>query len=194
MVIKAIQSLALTIFFMGMLSFPLAANTPAADSLLQQGRTLYHLSVDDKDMVRPALHIFEEIQNRFPELKGKAMCYIGSLYALKGKHAFWPFRKLSWVKKGLAVMDSALQYAPDDIEIRFIRGSTMFFLPSFFDREHDALQDFHRILALLPENTGQSNPGTLKNALTFIRENITLSSEEKAKVDSMLEDLAQLRN
>jgi hypothetical protein len=68
--------------------------------------------------------------------------YSGSLELLDAAHtwAIWDKRKLA--DEGLEKMDQAVNRAPDDLEVRFIRAASGWHLPFFFKRRAQAADDF----------------------------------------------------
>jgi tetratricopeptide (TPR) repeat protein len=75
----------------------------------------------------------------------EAMVYYGSLLTLKGRDAFLPWSKLSYVKEGCAVMDKAVQLDPKNIRLRIRRAMNNIKLPNTFNRQTYYLQDFEFI-------------------------------------------------
>ncbi len=80
---------------------------------------------------------------------GRAL--LGSATVITAKEAWLPTTKISRVRRGLAVMDAAVNDAPDDENARFTRASNNLFLPDFFDRKGIVLADF----TWLQERVGQ---------------------------------------
>ncbi|MBN2013179.1 hypothetical protein JW960_27860 [candidate division KSB1 bacterium] len=143
-----------------------------------QAQQLFYESVNDKDKIDPAIALFEQIQETEPALVGRAQTYIGTLIALKGKHAFMPYNKYKWVIKGLEIMDQGVAADPDDVESLFIHSSTCYYLPFFFNRGEDAQQKFRQILELLPDQFNKYNASMLLNVLDFIENNGQLNANE----------------
>ena len=68
--------------------------------------------------------------------------YSGSLELLDAAHTWviWDKRKLA--NEGLGKMDQAVNRAPSDLEVRFIRAASDWHLPFFFKRRAQAEDDF----------------------------------------------------
>ncbi len=165
-----------------------AAVPPTAvppDTLLLIGRKLFYASVEDEASIEKALNTFRKLAKHEGAWKGKSLTYIGALYALKGKHAFWPPKKLEYVNKGLEIMDKGLAMSPTDIEAMFVHGSTTFYLPFFFHRSEQAEQTFRKILELLPTQAQHYDPELVANATEFIRKNLDLSPAERTLLESI---------
>jgi len=165
------------ILFVLMLMFrsvPLQAN----EDMLLKARNLFYLSIEDKSKIDPAIELFTRLSEQKDIYQGRSMTYIGTLYTLKGKHAFLPFDKFKWVMKGLKIMDEGVHLNPDDIEALFIHGSTCYYLPFFFNRSDDAQQSLKRIVQLLPSKKEQFDRELVLNVIDFLETKINLSAEE----------------
>jgi tetratricopeptide (TPR) repeat protein len=75
----------------------------------------------------------------------EAMVYYGSLLTLKGRDAFLPWSKLSYVEEGCELMDKAVRLDPKNIRLRIRRAMNNVNLPSPFNRQAYYLEDFEFI-------------------------------------------------
>ncbi len=173
-----------THFFITALLFLLCANSLAikepVEETLEIARKQFYAAIEDKKQIEPTIEIFQRIAQLEPKYAGRTQVYIGALVALKGKHAFLPHTKLKWAKRGLTIMDSGLEKNPDDIEARFIHGTTCYHLPFFFGRSDDAQRDFKKIVKLIPQQRHAYHPKLIKNVVLFLLENAKLTDNEKA--------------
>lgn len=159
--------------------------------LLNKGRLLYHQSVEDEEKIEEATQIFNSLKN-IKEFKGVSITYLGSIEMLKGKHAFWPQDKMSYVNSGLEIMEAGLKKDPTNLESLFIYGSTCYYLPFFFNKKDDAKEKLLKIVSLIDrENVKTYNRELLQNALLFIKEKLDLDSDQKAKLNLYLDLLAE---
>jgi len=67
--------------------------------------------------------------------------YAGSSYLLLARDATLPWDKLDLAKKGLALLDDAVEKAPDRIRVRFVRGVATGNLPGGFGRADQSRAD-----------------------------------------------------
>ncbi|MFQ3670975.1 MAG: hypothetical protein SNJ84_05915 [Verrucomicrobiia bacterium] len=77
--------------------------------------------------------------------------YLGSAYTLASRDAFPGPSKLSYLKDGLRTMDAAVEGAPDQPAVRFIRAVNNFHLPAFVNRRDNARADFEVLVRQLKE-------------------------------------------
>lgn len=71
----------------------------------------------------------------------KVLAYLGSLRLLEGRAEVIPWKKGALCEEGLRLLDRAVADAPEDLEIRFVRGRSTLPLPFFFNRETRARED-----------------------------------------------------
>lgn len=146
-------------------------------TLLVQGRTLFYESIEESDRIDKAIQLFNEIGEDEIYI-GIAQTYLGALTALKGKYAFFPIKKYRLVLKGLEMMDAGVSLTPDNIEARFIRGMTCFYLPFFFKRKGTAVEDFNDILQQLQKSYHQYDSDMVINVTSFFLENLDLDNND----------------
>ena len=86
-----------------------------------------------------------EMNNRDYEV----ICYLGSATTMMAKTTWNPIKKMSYVNKGIAMMDKAVRRAPDNITVRMTRAYNSKNLPSFLEREGIALEDFEHLAEMI---------------------------------------------
>lgn len=166
----------------------------SVEALLKRAREKFHAAVEDKKQIEPAIKLFEQIAREEPRYAGRAEVYIGTLVALKGKHAFFPHTKLKWTKRGLAIIDSGLKKAPTDIEALFIHGAVCYHLPFFFQRGDDAQRDFKEIIKQMPSQMPTYHSELVENIITFLLEKAKLTDDEKVYLRTLKDKLASERS
>ena len=161
-----------------------AVNDPVKETLAA-ARKQFYAAIEDKNQIEPAIKLFGKIKQLAPKYTGRAQVYIGALVALRGKHAFFPYTKLKWARRGLAIMDAGLKKSPNDIEALFIHGTTCYHLPFFFRRGDDAQRDFKKIIKLMPQQRHAYAPKLIKNVVAFLIENAKLTNDEKTYLQTL---------
>ena len=167
-----------------------AAGNKPAEEILERARKQFYAAIEDKKQIEPAIKLFERIVQIDKNYAGRAQVYIGALVALRGKHAFFPYTKFKWAKRGLTLMDKGLKKKPDDIEALFIHGTTCYHLPFFFKRGDDAQRNFRKIIKLMPQQMQDYDPKLITHVVPFLLENAKLTSDEKSflqKLNNRLE-------
>lgn len=170
-------------------------NFALAESIsMDSARQLYSQAVKEEDKLELALVQYEQIKKENPALNGVATVYIGSLTMLKGKHAFWPHKKVEYVNDGIKIMDKGLNADPNNLESLFIYGSSCRYLPFFLGKKDLAIEKLKKMLTLLDDiSIKKYNTDFLLNAMKFITEKVDLSPDEKAKVNLYISKIESLK-
>lgn len=80
-----------------------------------------------------------------------AEAYLGSLLTIKASKAFPGPSKLGYLKDGLKTLDAAVEAAPGDAAVRFVRAMNNYSLPAFIRRRDNAREDFKALLKQIGE-------------------------------------------
>jgi signal transduction histidine kinase len=122
---------------------------------LDLGRGYYALALGyDAGAIAEAEELFDQILAAEPE-NATALVYRGSLLGLKlGFHLLPPNQSAATLRQSNADLDRAVALAPDDLEVRTVRGYTSLYTPSFVGRDRIAVEDFSHIIQLLERQTG----------------------------------------
>lgn len=117
---------------------------------LDLGRAHYWLALGrDFEAVFEAERVFTGILQRVPN-HALALAYHGMLQGYKiGNNLVPPRAAATLLQQSIREMDRAVALAPDDIEVRELRGYSSFYTPSIFGRDSVAVGDFRHVLQLL---------------------------------------------
>ena len=83
--------------------------------------------------------------------------YKGAAEVLKGKYAFWPFSKLSYLNDGLELMDKAVQSDSTDIKTRYMRFIVLHSLPAILGHSSYADKEPNKLFSKLVELNNSEN-------------------------------------
>ena len=110
---------------------------------IRQAKDLYYQGIyGDKSAGGKADQLFTELHEQLPH-DPLVTVYYGSLRLLEAQHTWALWKKNSLSKQGIQLMDSAVNAAPDKLEIRFVRAATDRNLPGFFGRQQQAQSDLN---------------------------------------------------
>ena len=141
------------IFSFELFAFNSNENNKLDSSTINQIREVYYQAVEDEDKIDI---LSDLIQEKFSEYPGTypslILAYYGSLDALRAKHAFWPFSKMSYLSTSMEIFKKAISEDPDNLEIRFMRFSILDHVPGFLGYGDELNSDIQIILKLLTEN------------------------------------------
>ena len=131
----------------------LEADSTNTELLLKLGKS-YHDKAGS-GTTSDAVDKAEKYLSRLIELDSDnalALVYYGSTLTMKARDASMPWDKMKYMKLGFARMDRAVKIAPDNVEVRLIRGINSASVPGMFKRLKFALQDFKQIAQMDQRN------------------------------------------
>ena len=115
--------------------------SPELEALREEGIALHDAALEgDEGAAEPAVEALEHYLKRFPG-DGEARAYLGSAYAMMGRDASSVVNKMRYANRGLRHLDRALDAAPRDFTVRFIRANVNASLPEMFNRGEAATED-----------------------------------------------------
>ncbi len=77
----------------------------------------------------------------------RVLAYSGGIELFQAATTLMFWKKGSLAKSGLAKLDQAVTEAPEDPEIRFLRGACTFHIPSWFGRKEQSHKDLKAVAA-----------------------------------------------
>ncbi len=134
--------------------------------------------------VDKAIEALDALLDKDPENE-LARAYLGSAYTLKARDAaLW--RKRGWVEKGIETLDTAVQGAPANSEVRLVRAINAYNLPRMAGRYDLAAEDFELLLESLDQDADSFEPA-FKRAVFFHAGAFALKENENKRAVSLLE-------
>lgn len=119
----------------------------------------------------------------------EARVYYGSLLTLKGRDAFLPWKKLSYVEEGCDEMDKAVKIAPENITVRLTRAINNIHLPGFFNRLTYCLEDFN----FLRKNSAfESFNNSMKQQILYYNAKALMNNDEAEKAVELYESVVAI--
>ncbi|MEJ2616913.1 MAG: hypothetical protein P8Z35_18305 [Ignavibacteriaceae bacterium] len=155
-------------------------NRTVADTTLEKIRNLYYSSVEDENDLRKLESLitdnFSDTLSQYPPV---ILAYYGGVEALKAKHAFWPFNKLSHFNSSMDILKTAVKEEPDNLEIRFIRFSILDNVPGIlgFSKERETDKD-EIVFLLCNKDYSELNFKIQNNIIQYMLNSGRLSPEQ----------------
>ncbi|MBU0695439.1 MAG: hypothetical protein KKE39_02780 [Bacteroidetes bacterium] len=146
---------------------------------IKQIRADYVSAINDSEKADQLCNHLENIKNPDPLI----LAYLGSAQAIKAKHAWNPVSKLSYIKKGFSTINEAVSKAPENLEVRFLRFSLSFYVPSFLGYSKNLTIDKNKIIDLLSKQSLiklDVDKTILKNMVYFMIDSKLCSTQEIA--------------
>ncbi len=124
----------------------------------------------------------EDLYNQLVNSKSNnpiVIAYIGSLQALKAKHSWNPYQKLSLLAESQKTLDKAISLSPNNVEIRFLRYTIQYYVPTFLGQSKNLDDDRTKIIYLINKKLYQPDDKSLmKNIVAFMGETNKCTAEE----------------
>lgn len=118
-----------------------ALSSDAYPRRISEAKEFFYAAVaGDREALPKAEQLLDDLggeQSRDPQV----VAYLGACRLLDASHAPFPWNKAALGQGGLALQDRAVAEAPDDAEVRFLRGVTSYQLPRFMGRWNSAVSD-----------------------------------------------------
>lgn len=166
---KLLLSLALFLFFSGLQKEP----------SLVQVRDTFEKASPEKESCKRLLTMLEPYnEHNNPTFYGYKA--VGTM--LMAKHTFNPFKKLSYFKKGRAMLDDAVNADPRNAELRFLRFVSQTEAPSFLNYREAVEDDKDFLMKSLP---GLTDPRMAKEIAKFLSSSEFVSEGEKARIRAL---------
>ena len=126
--------------------------TPGLTASLYEAIALHDAARDgDEDAVQPALGMLIALNMADPD-NVEVLAYLGSSYALVARYDSGMVARWHNGRKGLRLLDQALERAPKNFTVRMLRASVYNAMPPFLGYADDAIEEMialHRIFRSL---------------------------------------------
>ncbi len=137
----------------------------------------------DSDKIAEQITKFEAELARKPG-NNLARAYLGSSYALKAKHSFFPPTKLSSLQKAKSLMESAVAGSPNNPRVRMVRAIAYYKVPKIFGTRPTSIADFEVLLTEIKKPQSSLKPNEKQAilyyaSLAFAEENHRSANEAK---------------
>lgn len=159
-----------------------AAQTPEA--ALAQVRHYYLDSASEARFIDSA-RVFIETHLRHSD-DPLVEAYRGALVVMKAKHAFWPGKKLAYLKQGLPILDRLTHQYPNHVEIRYLRLLSCYYLPGFLKRTWSVDEDVEALARLLPESNHRYPPSLYQMMVSFVLATKELETPQRVALQQAL--------
>ena len=90
--------------------------------------------------IRPAIMALRRLRREDP-WQAESAVYLGSAYAIAARDGWFGLSRLVDVARSVHHLNTALDFAPDNFEVRMVRASVQSSLPRIFGRRGAAIED-----------------------------------------------------
>lgn len=153
---------------------PIGKNTGDSMILTETGICYHSLgAAGDAEAVIKAAEYFQKALNLQPG-NNEIRAWLGSATVMKARDA-WMMDKMTFSRKGMNLLDSAVAAEPENLAIRVIRGNSYLNPPSFLGKDQAAIGDFEFALGKIkvrnPLNIEQAQEVQYKVGLAYKKVN-----------------------
>lgn len=142
---------------------------------ISEVRNLYKNAAEEEAAAEKLLEFTEDKTSANPLVLG----YNGAAHMMVAKHVGNPFKKLSYFNKGKEIFTKAIEAAPDNVELRFLRFAVQAETPAFLNYKQDLEEDKEILLAKVP---GLKDAELKRMILKYLSTSKGLSDAEKEKL------------
>ncbi len=175
----------------GQVAIPIATHQEMVlmdTSVIEELREKYIGAVEDEALIGQAISLIDNVDDKTPAIEA----YEAAFVVLRAKHAFWPLKKMKYLRSGLPKLDALVASHPVEVEIRYLRLLSCYYLPRFLGRDETVDQDFKALADLLP-NAQAAYPSRLYyDMVQFVATNSDLSLEERAELRVILDEAPRM--
>jgi hypothetical protein len=144
---------------------------------MDQVRRDYIAAIENSDKADKLCTQLEKIKSP----SALEMAYLGSVQAIRAKHAWNPVNKMSYLGKGFDIINNAVAKDPNNLEVRFLRFSLQYYVPSFLGYSKNITTDKNKIVNII-KNTEPINldieKEILKNMIGFMIDSKKCTNQE----------------
>ena len=136
-----------------------------------------------------ATHLTELLSDITSDNDPVLMAYKGAAISTTANCKKMPYAKWNTFNEGKALIEKAVAYAPNDIEVRFLRFTVQSNIPGFLNYNHLVEDKRFIINSIKSDNFAVRSDHLFSVILTFLRESDQLVGEDKKWIDSMMAQL-----
>ena len=159
--------------------------TPGLTATLAEAIALHDAARDgDEEAVEPAIEMLTVLNRADPE-NVEVIAYLGSSYALVARYETSWFARWHNGRKGLKLLDQALERAPKNFTVRMVRAWVYREMPTFLGYADDAIEEMlalHRIFSNLDTPSKQ-----MSEAMVPFYEHLIANAPERGDWEHWLE-------
>ncbi|MDZ7766221.1 MAG: hypothetical protein U5K00_17670 [Melioribacteraceae bacterium] len=154
--------------------------------VIEELRLTYYAGVENEEYIDSLQSIlikkFGEDTSKYSPI---ALAYQAGLNALKSKHAFWPFTKMTYLNESMDVFSEAVERDSTNLEIRFMRFSILYYVPGILGYNEEEESDMNAVYGLLLEKDFSKINFDLQEGMAqFLIRSELLTFEQESKLSN----------
>lgn len=149
---------------------------------IEEIRSAYSKAMEDSKFADQLLQSLSDVTINDPVL----LAYKGATEALIAKHAFNPYKKLEYLDRSMKNLGSAIERDPLNPEIRFLRFTIQYYVPSFLGYTKNLDEDKTMIVKNFSELKKSYDPYLVKGVGDFLISSGKCTAAEEQQIKEML--------
>lgn len=149
-------------------------------------RLNYYKAVEEEKYI-DTFNAFIDTNFSQEEISGNSVldAYKAAIVAVKAKHAFWPFTKMTYLNESMELFEKVIADSPDNLEIRFLRFTILHYIPGILGFSDERDEDLVKIVELLSERDFADIPDDLVEGIyNFMIESDRLNEQQQTRLNT----------
>ena len=158
------------------------------DAVLEKLRLTYYSGVEEYEYVDSLQTYIEDMFGKnISDYPPTILAYKAGIDALKSKHAFWPFTKMSYLNDSMKLFEDAISKDQNNLEIRFMRFSILYYVPGILGYGSETEEDLNAVYKLLIERDYTTVDYKIQNGMIeFLLMTDLLTEDEENRLKNYL--------
>tara|TARA_B100001109_G_scaffold246270_1_gene234836 strand:+ start:8850 stop:9377 length:528 start_codon:yes stop_codon:yes gene_type:complete len=149
-----------------LLSLILLGTSICSANSFEKLRTEYMKALHDAEEAPSVYELFLEVENP----TAKILAYRGALEAIMTRTTYNVFKKVNYLKKSQESLNKAVEMAPNDLEIRFMRLAVQYEIPPFLGMSENIEEDKAFVVKHIPNFDAEKFPKqTCREIFSFMK-------------------------
>ena len=158
-------------------------------SELERLRSAYLESAEDETRIVAGMALARSISSRTDAPRARA--YDAAFEVMKARHAFWPMSKMDHVEEGIPQLDALVLAYPNDIEIRYLRLVSTYFIPSFLGYSDHLMEDFQMLANALPLAQHEYSTDMMRMMSAFVVAHGDIDQRQRLRLERLASEQVQ---
>jgi hypothetical protein len=155
----------------------------AQENSANQLKKEYAKALDNFELAPAVYDLYCQVANP----SAQTLAYKGALEAIMTKTTWNIFKKINYLNKSEESLQHAVEMAPENIEVRFIRLAVQHEIPSYLGYSNNIKEDIQFITSHFNQlQTADFSPWNIKQAMGFVHHSGRFTTEQIKRFQELL--------
>ena len=141
---------------------------------------------NEKQLMSLEKYINVNFNKTYIEKDPLLLAFQGTIESLKAKFVFWPFTKLNHLNRGLELLDKAVNLAPSNLEVRYLRFCVLDNIPSIIGYGDKAQEDADILFNLFKQSDSYNSDTLIISMAETLNESERFTALQKNSFQKIL--------